>query len=123
MNIKPAHAGFIGGALFGAITAWCLMLLFLEVIETEKPGRASTPPKPHRPASSVTAKPLPSSPARQKQYIWIRALVTAYDPGPCCCGPHADGKTAIGDDAYEEDGCAVDPRAIPYRTRIFIPGV
>lgn len=53
----------------------------------------------------------------------LRARVSAYCPGKCCCGIFADGKTSIGDDAYILDGVAANPRRLPYRTRLRIPGV
>lgn len=53
----------------------------------------------------------------------IAVKATAYCPGACCCGKYADGRTSIGDDASVEDGVAADPRMIPYRTRLRIPGL
>ena len=47
--------------------------------------------------------------------------VTAYCPDSCCCGVYADGITATGTDARTR-GVAVDPRVIPYGTRLRIPG-
>jgi cystine transport system substrate-binding protein len=52
---------------------------------------------------------------------WILVIVTAYCPGACCCGPHADGKTATGRDA-DRAGVAVDPSIIPLGSRLDIPG-
>ena len=67
---------------------------------------------------------------REKQqepaYRTVKAKVTAYCPGACCCGPNAHGKTSTGKDIKDGDfytGVAVDPRAIPYRTKIEIPGI
>ncbi len=53
----------------------------------------------------------------------ITVLATAYCPCELCCGDSADGETSIGDDAFVIDGVAADPRAIPYRTRVYIPGI
>lgn len=58
---------------------------------------------------------------------WVTAQVTAYCPCSICCGDQADGITSTGvnvlsgnpNDAY---GIAADPRAIPYGTRIYVPG-
>lgn len=58
---------------------------------------------------------------------WIWAKVTAYCPCSICCGAHANGKTSTmvntksgrPEDAY---GYAVDPRAIPYGKRVYVPG-
>jgi 3D (Asp-Asp-Asp) domain-containing protein len=50
-------------------------------------------------------------------------IVTAYAycPGPCCCGPYADGKTATGTDARLK-GIAVDPAVIPLGSLVEVPG-
>ena len=48
-------------------------------------------------------------------------LVTAYCPCKKCCGKRANGITSIGDNAYQCDGVAADPRAIPYRTKLKLP--
>jgi 3D (Asp-Asp-Asp) domain-containing protein len=52
----------------------------------------------------------------------VEAIVTAYCPCRMCCGPGADGVTSTGRDA-RLPGCAVDPRLIPYGSRVRIPGV
>lgn len=51
--------------------------------------------------------------------VTVRA--TAYCPCARCCGEHANGKTAIGRDAFAA-GVAVDPAVIPLRARLDIPG-
>lgn len=58
---------------------------------------------------------------------WVWAKVTAYTPGPESCGPYADGFTSImvniqTDNPNKVYGIAVNPRAIPYRTPIYVPG-
>ena len=52
---------------------------------------------------------------------WIHAKVTAYCAGACCCGAHADGKTATGRDA-RLPGAAAAPAALPYGSVIWIHG-
>lgn len=51
----------------------------------------------------------------------IRVKATAYCPCVICCGKYANGKTAIGRDAYKP-GIAVDPRNIRLRSYLDIPG-
>jgi 3D (Asp-Asp-Asp) domain-containing protein len=51
----------------------------------------------------------------------LSMVATAYDPGPRSCGRYADGYTAIGLKAGK-GVVAVDPRVIPMRTRLYIPG-
>lgn len=62
---------------------------------------------------------------RQVPTRTIAMLVTAYDAGcEICCGRWAGPrKTSIGDDATLCDGVAADPKLLPYRTRLAIPGV
>ena len=60
-----------------------------------------------------------------KGYVFwkrVRAKVTGYCPCVRCCGKYADGKTATGSNAWKPNGCAVDKRAIPYGTMVWIPG-
>jgi len=49
--------------------------------------------------------------------------VTAYCPCSKCCGPKAIGKTSTGHDAWKTFGVAADPKLLPYRTKLDIPGV
>lgn len=60
----------------------------------------------------------------------IKMKVTAYCLCEQCCGKwalrQAQGKpwpTSIGDDARVYDGVAADPKLLPYRTRLKIPGI
>ncbi len=48
-------------------------------------------------------------------------LATAYYPGPECTAPYTNGLTAIGLKAGYGI-VAVDPRVIPLRSRVYIPG-
>lgn len=61
--------------------------------------------------------------AYQAEAKIVKATVTGYCIGECCCGEYADGKTALGDDAAIYDGAAVSFEAIPKRTKILIPGI
>jgi len=63
----------------------------------------------------------------QKQYSDLkivdeyRVLATGYCPCPICCGKYSSGYTAIGLKAGH-GVIAVDPKYIPLRTKILIPG-
>ena len=46
--------------------------------------------------------------------------LTAYCPGRCCCGVWANGYTATGTLATEGRTIAVDPKVIPYGTRVLL---
>ncbi|MBI3270792.1 MAG: 3D domain-containing protein [Planctomycetes bacterium] len=99
------------------------------------PAPATAPPLFARggaapPLSSFTDGAIPpealrdlDSPPGYEYWKTVPAKVTAYDPSYRCCGEFADGRTSLMDDAWVMDGVAVDPRAIPYRTLLFVPGV
>ena len=58
----------------------------------------------------------------QEEVKTIRMKVTAYDCCLKCCGK-TDAVTSIGDDGKVCDGVAADPKLLPYRTKLDIPGV
>jgi len=53
----------------------------------------------------------------------VRMKVTAYCPCNKCCGLHPTGKTSVGHDAWKTFGVAADPKLLPYKTLLEIPGV
>lgn len=56
--------------------------------------------------------------------ILTKMKVTAYCVCSVCCGKWAKyAKTSIGDDAKIYDGVAADPKLLPYRTKLEIPGI
>lgn len=61
---------------------------------------------------------------KEKKPRTVKMLVTGYCPCTICCeGWSGWNETATGDDARICDGVAADPRLIPYRTVLRIPGV
>lgn len=70
---------------------------------------------------------VPVLAVKQETEKIIRMLVTAYCLCEQCCGKWArvPGKrvTSIGDDANVFDGVAADPKLLPYRTKLDIPGI
>lgn len=53
----------------------------------------------------------------------VLAKVTAYCPCTICCSPSADGTTSTGLKTDRHPyGIAADPRALPYGTRVRVPG-
>ena len=46
--------------------------------------------------------------------------LTAYCPGRCCCGKWASGYTATGTLATDGRTIAVDPKVIPYGSRVLL---
>jgi len=64
-----------------------------------------------------------AAPTGYRYWKTVRAKVTAYEPSARCCGPYANGRTSIGQNAWVMDGVAADPIAIPYGTYCLVPGV
>lgn len=54
---------------------------------------------------------------------WVEVKATGYCPCAICCGKDADGRTAINRrvDRFPY-GIAVEPKLIPYRSWLFVPG-
>ena len=105
-----------------------------EATETETEAPEISPPY-ASPACPVAVKtsPVPQLPRLPEGVpppppgwtYWksVRSKVTAYDPSERCCGRWAEqGMTSAGDDAWAMDGLAADPRAIPYRTKVWVKG-
>ncbi len=68
--------------------------------------------------------PVSTHAARLSNYKgWekVEVLATAYCPCSKCCGKHANGVTAIGNNAYTK-GVAVDRSIIPLKSTVKIPG-
>jgi len=72
---------------------------------------------------SDDGKPLLKGPDGRYYTYWktVRSKVTAYTPDAHSCGEFADGKTSIGQNAWQMDGVAADPQSIPYGTLVYIP--
>jgi 3D (Asp-Asp-Asp) domain-containing protein len=55
--------------------------------------------------------------------VWAKALTTGYCPCDICCEGHSDGRTAINRKVIEHPyGIAVDPKLLPYRINLMVPG-
>jgi 3D (Asp-Asp-Asp) domain-containing protein len=54
---------------------------------------------------------------------WVAVKTTGYCPCALCCGLFADGKTAINRDVTQFPyGIAVEPKLVPYRLMVDVPG-
>lgn len=80
---------------------------------------------------TVTSPTTPTTPtttkasvgqSRKPSGMTVIAKVTAYCPCSQCCGKYSDGKTSRNRDAWKTRGVAVDPRRIPYGSKVTIPG-
>lgn len=79
-------------------------------------------------AAPSVSVPMPaeSTDSVPEGYVYwktVRAKVTAYEPGRRSCGKFANGKTSIGHNAWNMDGVATDPKAIPYGVYCDVPGI
>ena len=87
------------------------------------------PPSPTAPAVTVPAPPptwddLLADDRTVAVPRRLRMLVTAYCPGPCCCGVFADGLTAGGLPVTADGGrfVAADTDVLPLGTILRVPG-
>ena len=54
---------------------------------------------------------------------WVRVKTTGYCPCWICCGMSSDGRTAINRDVTKFPyGIAVEPKLVPYRLMVDVPG-
>jgi len=54
---------------------------------------------------------------------WVKVLTTAYCGCEICCPGTSDNKTAINRDIRQQPyGIAVEPKIIPYRINLLVPG-
>ncbi len=93
------------------------------------PIPAPVPPSPQARLNSLLKtfgiynQKAPEVPAGYRYWGTITARVTAYEPSRISCGRFSDGKTSTLRSAWKLDGCAVDPKAIPYGTLVWVPGI
>jgi len=107
-------------------------------LQTPSPAPV-TPPEPVEPAPDIaTTLPMPKLTSQPRMPISVKyfgqravrpvrtmhMLVTAYCPGPCCCGEFADGITASGKSVLTNAGrlVAADTRVLPFNSLLTIPG-
>ena len=80
-------------------------------------------PAPDSPKRGVLNPPLPHAVAAGSARA-VRMKGTGHCLCRNCCEKWSGGgKTSIGDDARIYDGVAADPKLLPYRTRLEIPGI
>lgn len=100
--------------------AWRLIANANEISDPSKirPGQVLTIP-------TKGTKSKKTGPFTPKGFAYVKTVhmkVTGYCKCAICCETHANGKTSIGDSAYVLNGVAADPRAIPYRWKVYVPG-
>lgn len=98
--MRLAGTALVVGMVFGWGGARALRILVVE--ETRLP------------------KPVIDPPAGQR---WVPVKTTGYCPCWICCGASSDGRTAINRDVTQFPyGIAVEPKLVPYRLMIDVPG-
>jgi 3D (Asp-Asp-Asp) domain-containing protein len=70
---------------------------------------------------ALIAANLHNESTREVEFDVVEMNVSAYCPCKLCCQEFADGITATGSDAKKR-GVAVDPKLIPYGSKLFVPG-
>ena len=53
----------------------------------------------------------------------VKMKCTGYCVCTKCCGPNACGLTSTGKDARKTMGIAADPKLLPYKTKLNVPGI
>ena len=102
-----------------------LALLTLPVLTgVRAPAAPPSPAAPPPVAAPPTWDDLLTNDRTRREPRRLRMTVTAYCPGPCCCGPHADGITAGGRPITANDGrfVAADTALLPFGTLLRVPG-
>ncbi|MDQ3699949.1 MAG: 3D domain-containing protein [Chloroflexota bacterium] len=98
-----------------------LRAIVAPVVPTAESIPSPAPPKPDAPLLPIPVPQLPDGAAVRRA---MTVVATAYDPGPVSTGKSpghpAYGITATGMRA-DRGVIAVDPRVIPFRTRLYVP--
>ncbi|MDR0867331.1 MAG: 3D domain-containing protein [Planctomycetota bacterium] len=92
----------------------------LSALPWRAPSPTSRLPSPY-PTPNPSNPSNPPDAAAPAKYHEVWAVVTAYCPCARCCGARAHGRTSLGNTAWVS-GIAADPRALPYGTRLAVPG-
>lgn len=69
----------------------------------------------------IDGKEKMRAPAGYEYAFTQNTRLTGYCKCRLCCGSHSNGRTSIGDSARILNGVAADPRAIAYRSKVYIP--
>ena len=116
---KADESALIAAACLGAATVLVAVALLLTSADANEPLDA----EPEEPVVEEH-DPALDKPATEYAYcddVFLGEFtLTAYCPGRCCCGKWASGYTATGTLATEGRTIAVDPKVIPYGTRVLL---
>lgn len=115
---KADESALFAAACLGAT----IILIAISILATSAqaveaiPGESSGIIEAHDPAWDIPA----TESAVCNDVFLGEFTLTAYCPGRCCCGKWASGYTATGTLATEGRTIAVDPKVIPYGTRVLL---
>lgn len=116
---KADESALIAAACLGAATVLVAVALLLTSADASEPPDAE-------PEEPVVEEHDPALDKAATEYAYCNDVflgeftLTAYCPGRCCCGKWASGYTATGTLATEGRTIAVDPKVIPYGTRVLL---
>lgn len=116
---KADESALIAAACLGAAMVLMAVALLLTSADASEPPNE----EPEEPAVEVydPAWDIPATESAVCNDVFLGEFtLTAYCPGRCCCGKWASGYTATGTMATEGRTIAVDPKVIPYGTRVLL---
>jgi 3D (Asp-Asp-Asp) domain-containing protein len=107
---------FLLGAAAGTAASFCLHTATHSCAPRKKQLASN-----HAPAKDNVQVKIPDA-CQQELFFEKEMRVTAYCPGPCCCGKWADGMTASGHIIQPGDRFVAADKQFAFGTRILIPG-
>lgn len=115
---KADEAALIAATCLGA----AILLIVVSILATSAQAVEASPEE-----SSVVSEEydpawdIPATESAVCNDVFLGEFtLTAYCPGRCCCGKWASGCTATGTLATEGRTIAVDPKVIPYGSRVLL---
>lgn len=115
---KADESALIAAACLGAT----ILLIVISILATSAQAVEASPEESSEVAEEYDpAWDIPATESAVCNDVFLGEFtLTAYCPGRCCCGKWASGYTATGTLATEGRTIAVDPKVIPYGTRVLL---
>lgn len=114
---KADESALIAAACLGAT----ILLIVLSILATSAQAVETEPEEAPFAEEYDPAWDIPAIESAVCNDVFLGEFtLTAYCPGRCCCGKWASGYTATGTLATEGRTIAVDPKVIPYGTRVLL---
>ena len=116
---KADESALIAAACLGAT----ILLIAISILATSAQAVDAEPKAAPSAEEHDPAWDIPATESAVCNDVFLGEFtLTAYCPGRCCCGKWASGYTATGTPATEGRTIAVDPKVIPYGTKMWIVG-